>query len=162
MARKEKDVFGIEELQKEFAKMEKKYPNKADALLMAEGRTVNKRVKQLTPVYKGPPLKNGEPGDLKRSWRLKPVKLYKDGTVRVVRVENKAPHAHLIEEGHEIYHGKGRGNRGVRSKRKLKKAFVGKRTHAYKLLETAMKETESHFQGEVKKMFDDLIKDVEV
>ena len=157
MARKEKDVFGIEELQKEFEKMEKKYPNKADALLMAEGRTVNKRVKQLTSTKT-----KKKTGNLLKSWKLKPVKLYKDGTVRVVWEKSEAPHAHLIEEGHEIYHGKGRGNRGVRSKRKLKKTFVGKRTHAYKLLETAMKETESHFQGEVKKMFDDLIKDVEV
>ena len=63
---------------------------------MAEGRAVNKRTKSLTPV---------RTKKLLNSWRTKKVKLYKDGKVRVVRVQSTAPHAHLIELGHKIVSG---------------------------------------------------------
>ena len=159
MARKEKDIFGVEELLKEFEKMEKKYPNKADALLMTEGRTLQKCLKKLT----GTEIKK-KTGKLLKSWRVRPVKLYKDGTVRVVRVENKAPHSHLIEYGHEIYHGSGRGNRGSSEMtRKQRKAMAkGNKTRAYNFLERSSKTIEGHFRKEAMEMFNDLIKDVEV
>ena len=159
MARKEKDVFGIEELQKEFAKMEIKYPNKADALLMTEGHTLKKRVKQLTSTET-----KKKTGNLLKSWRVKPVKKYKDGTVRVVLNVSGAPHSHLIEYGHEIYHGAGRGRKGRSgiSRTQRQGMAKGNKTRAYKLLERALKETETHFRREVAEMVDDLIKDVEV
>lgn len=159
MARKEKDVFGIEEFQKELEKMEKKYPNKADALLMTEGHALIKRVKQLTATKT-----KKKTGNLLKGWKLLPVKLYKDGTVRVVFNISRAPHAHLIEYGHEIYHGSGRGQkgRGRISRAQRKEMAKGNKTTAYKLLERALKETENHFRKEAAEMFDDLIKDVEV
>ena len=93
---KQIDVFGFEELEKAFKRCEKRYPNEADALLMAAGQQVNKRVKALTPV---------RTKKLRNSWRLKKVKLYKGGKVRVVREQTTAPHGHLIELGHEIVRG---------------------------------------------------------
>ena len=36
MARANKDVFGFDELEKSFKRIEKNYPDKADALLMAQ------------------------------------------------------------------------------------------------------------------------------
>ena len=73
MARQNKDVFGFDELEKSFKRFEKKYPDKADALLMTQGQAVNRRTKSLTPV---------KTKKLRNSWRLKKVKLYKGGTVR--------------------------------------------------------------------------------
>ena len=90
------DVFGFDELEKAMKQCEKNYPSQADAFLMAEGRAVNKRTKSLTPV---------RTKKLLNSWRTKKVKLYKDGKVRVVRVQSTAPHAHLIELGHKIVSG---------------------------------------------------------
>ena len=72
---------------KAFERCEKRYPDQADALLMAQGQAVNKRTKALTPV---------RTKKLRNSWRLKKVKLYKGGKVRVVRIQSTAPHAHLI------------------------------------------------------------------
>ena len=97
MARKNKDVFGFDELEKSFKRFEKKYPDKADALLMTQGQAVNRRTKSLTPV---------KTKKLRNSWRLKKVKLYKGGTVRVVRIQTRAPHGHLVELGHEQVSGK--------------------------------------------------------
>lgn len=69
---------------------EKNCPDKADALLMAQGQAVNRKTKSLSPV---------KTKKLRNSWRLKKVKLYKGGTVRVVRIQSGAPHAHLVEYG---------------------------------------------------------------
>ena len=101
----DKDVFGFVELEKSFQKLKQKYPNEADRLLMTYGKLATRRIKQLTPVYQGKQLTGPyakKPRQLKKSWTLKPVKLYKNGTVRVVRFQSKAPHTHLIEEGHQI------------------------------------------------------------
>ena len=50
MARANKDVFGFDELEKSFKRFEKNYPDKADALLMAQGQAVNRKTKSLSPV----------------------------------------------------------------------------------------------------------------
>ena len=44
------ELFGVEELQKAFEKAAGKYDDKADALLMAQGKLTQKRVKSRTPV----------------------------------------------------------------------------------------------------------------
>ena len=62
MARQNKDVFGFDELEKSFKRFEKNYPDKADALLMAQGQAVNRKTKSLTPV---------KTKKLRNSWRLK-------------------------------------------------------------------------------------------
>ena len=64
MARQNKDVFGFDELEKSFKRFEKNYPDKADAVLMAQGQAVNRKTKSLTPV---------KTKKLRNSWRLKKV-----------------------------------------------------------------------------------------
>lgn len=59
---KNKDVFGFEELEKSFKRLEKRYPSQADAMLMAQGQAAQKRVKALTPV---------KTKKLRNAWRLK-------------------------------------------------------------------------------------------
>lgn len=153
MARRSKDVFGFDELEKSFEKVIKKYPNEADALLMTMGRAATRRVKQLTPV---------KTRKLKNSWRLRKVKLYKNGTVRVVRIASTAPHAHLIEDGHYIYRGSGRGRTGRRTWQGISGASTGTRTRAYEMLKKGMDETRTRFTKETQKMFDKLTKELEI
>ena len=153
MARQNKDVFGFDELEKSFKRFEKKYPDKADALLMTQGQAVNRRTKSLTPV---------KTKKLRNSWRLKKVKLYKGGTVRVVRIQTGAPHGHLVEYGHEIYRG---GKTRVRGK-KLNRVQMNARgikhlgrVEGKLVLYTAMTEAQSRFDREANKMLDKLVEE---
>lgn len=150
------DVFGFEELEKAFKRCEKRYPNEADALLMAAGQQVNKRVKALTPV---------RTKKLRNSWRLKKVKLYKGGKVRVVREQTTAPHGHLIELGHEIVRGgrtRERGRRLNRVQRSARGIKSGGRVEGKHMLEKSMSEAQARFNSDAKKMLDRLTKDIQV
>lgn len=156
MAKKNVDVFGFDELEKAFNRLQKKYPNEADAMLMAQGQAVNKKTKSNTPV---------KTKKLRNSWRLKKVKLYKGGTVRVVRIQSTAPHAHLVELGHELVSGgktreNGRTlNRVQRSARGIKS---GGRVEGKFMLEKAMTEAQSTFDRDAEKLLDKLTSDLEV
>ena len=143
-----KDLFGFDELEKAFNRTIKRYPNEADALLMAQGQAVTKSTKSKTPV---------KTGKLRRSWRLKKVKVYKSGTVRVVRIQSSAPHAHLIEYGHKVYttggrKGKvGRYNAVQRSVRGIKSHGNVQGVH---MLEESVKEAQQRFDRDAQKMID--------
>lgn len=175
MARKQKDVFGFDELQKSFEKLKEKYPDAVDAALMATGRAINRRTKQLSPVYKGAPKDGIKPGQLKKSWRLKKVKEYRNGTVRVVRIESRAPHAHLVEKGHKII--QGRRTRDSRGRYAKETARIGKtarydkaQRHAMgiknkgfvegkEMLQTARNEFAKKFDSNNRKALEKLIKE---
>ena len=150
------DVFGFDELEKAFKRCEKRYPNEADAFLMAQGQAVNKRTKALTPV---------KTKKLRNSWRLKKVKLYKSGTVRVVRIQSLAPHAHLIELGHENVRG-GKTRVGGRKLNRVQRAARGIKTLGYvegtHMLETSIKEARSKFESGAKKLLDKITDDLKV
>ena len=155
MARKAVDVFGFDELEKAMKRCEKRYPNEADALLMAAGRQVNKKVKSLAPI---------KTKKLRNSWRLKKVKLYKGGKVRVVREQSSAPHAHLIELGHEIVKGgrtRERGKKLNRVQRSVRGISSHGRAKAYKMLETSISEANTTFRSSVEKMLDSITKDIQ-
>lgn len=151
-----KDVFGFDELEKAFNKLEKKYPNEADRLLMTIGQAVNKRTKGLTPV---------RTRKLRNSWRLKKVKEYKGGKVRVVRIQSSVPYAHLVEQGHEIVTG---GKTRVRGRtlnavqRSMRGIKSGGRVEGRFMLATAIKEASARFEKEASKMLDKLTKDVQI
>lgn len=148
---KDKDVFGFDELEKSFKNLTKKYPNHADAMLMAQGRAVNKRTKALTPI---------KTKKLRNSWRLKKVKLYKGGTVRVVRVQSTAPHAHLVENGHEMYTTGGRKGK-VAKYNAVERAIRGikkhKRVEGTHMLEYAIDKAGRRFPLDAQKMLNKLI-----
>ena len=154
MARKAVDVFGFDELEKAMKRCEKRYPNEADALLMAAGRQVNKKVKSLTPV---------KTKKLRNSWRLKKVKLYKGGKVRVVREQSSAPHAHLIELGHEQVHG-GRTRVRWRKLNRLQRSIRGiqskGRVEGRFMLKQSISEADTTFRRSVEKMLDSITKDI--
>lgn len=153
---KQVDVFGFDELEKAFKRCEKKYPDHADALLMAQGQAVNKRTKALTPV---------RTKKLRNSWRLKKVKLYKGGKVRVVRIQSTAPHGHLVELGHEIVRGgktRERGRKLNRVQRSARGIKSGGRVEGKFMLEKSMSEARSRFEGDANKMLDKLTEDIQV
>ena len=148
-------TFGFDELQKEFHKIEQKYPNKTDAMLMAMGRLAESKTKSKTPV--------GKTKKLKGSWRLKKPKKY--GAARVVRVQSAARHAHLVELGHEIVRG-GKTRKGSRYLNTLERRVRGIRSkgrvEGRKMLETSFNEMESTFEKSVEKLLDDLTSEVEI
>jgi hypothetical protein len=154
---KNEDVFGFDELSKAFHKLGHKYPNEADALLMAQGQAVNKQTKAQTPI--------GKTKKLKGSWRLKKVKAYQGGKVRVVRVQSTAPHAHLVEQGHEIVRG-GKTRAGGRKlnyvQRSVRGIKSGGRVEGKKMLEKSIKEAKTRFYKETEKMLDKLTKEVQI
>ena len=153
----DKDVFGFEELSKSFEKLEKKYPNAADRMLAAQGRAVTTRTKSQTPV--------GKTKKLKSSWRLKAVKLYQGGKVRVVRIQSQAPHAHLVELGHEITSGKTRSRSGRKLntvQRAIRGVKSGGRVEGKKLLEKSIREAQTRFDRDASKLLEELTKEVEL
>ena len=87
------------------------------------------------------------------------------GKTRVVRVQSEAPHAHLVEDGHEIVRGGKtrvngrklnvveRGVRGIKS---------GGRVEGKKMLEQSFKEMEASFSKSAEKLLSDLTNEVEL
>ena len=121
---------------------------------MAAGRQVNKKVKSLTPV---------KTKKLRNSWRLKKVKLYKGGKVRVVREQSTAPHAHLVELGHELVSG-GRTREKGRKLNRLQRSIRGikskGRVEGQYMLKKSITEANTTFRSSVEKMLDKLTKDI--
>ena len=156
MPRATKDVFGFDELEKSFSKLKNKYPNDADALLMTQGRAVQRNVKSTTPR---------KSGKLRRSWSLKKVKLYKGGNVRVVRIQSTAPHAHLVEYGHKIYRG-GKTRKNGRTMNSVQLRIRGVKNlgsvEGKKMLEKAMDQARARFPREAEKLLDKLIKECDL
>lgn len=137
MARKTKDVFGFDELQKAFDKMESKFESKATAMLAAETRQVKKAVKQQTPKLTG---------NLRKGWKEKKPKEYQNGKYRVGLVYNDAPHGHLYERPHKIIsHGKQAGI-----------------TEGHDKLGKTLKELESKVLKDTEKLMDKITKDVHI
>jgi len=150
------DVFGFDELEKAFKRCEKNYPNQADAFLMAQGQAVNKKTKSLSPV---------RTKKLRNSWKLKKVKLYKSGKVRVVRIQSAAPHAHLIEYGHEIVRGgktRERGRKLNRVQRSVRGIKSGGFVEGKHMLEKSMSEAQSSFESGAKKLLDRITQDIQI
>lgn len=151
----DKDVFGFDELAKSFKKLELKYPNAADAMLAAQGRAVTNRVKALSPI--------GKTKKLSKSWRMKAVKLYKGGKVRVVRIQSETPHAHLVEAGHEIVRG-GPARRNGRKLNTLQRSMrgikSGGRVEGKKMLEKSINEAKARFDRDAEKLLNELTKEV--
>ena len=97
---------------------------------------------------------------------MKAVKQYKGGKVRVVRVQSEAPHAHLVEQGHEIVRGgKTRAKNGRKLntvQRAVRGISSGGRVEGKKMLERSMKEAEARFDRDAQKLLNQLTREVEL
>lgn len=151
----EDSTFGFEDLEKAFKRIEQKYPNKTDAMLMSMARVAANRTKSKTPVGKTKKLKN--------TWRTKKPKVY--GKTRVARMQSASRYAHLVEDGHEIVSG-GKNNIGGRKLnalgRKIKGVKVGGKTKGAKMIQQAMTDIESTFDKNAQKLVNDLTREVEL
>ena len=148
-------TFGFEDLQKAFNRIEKKYPNKTDAMLMSMARIAATRTKSKTPV--------GKTKKLKSTWRTKKPKVY--GKVRVARMQSASRYAHVVEDGHEIVTG-GKGSKNGRKLNTLQRAVrgvkSGGRVEGKKMVASAISEIESTFDKSAEKLLADLLKEVEL
>lgn len=155
---KEVDVFGFDELTKAFVRMERRYAVESDAMLAAQVLQAKKRVKQKTPKVTG---------NLRKGWRdLKP-KAYKGGTVKVSRVQNAAPHAHLYEYPHKVYTTRGNRMTGkVTRYNETARRVMGIKNHGqaegHYILRDTMRELESKYPQRVEDLLDKVTEEVQV
>lgn len=85
-------VKGLEELQRQFAEVEKKAPERIEAKVNEVLEEVKEETKEKTP--------EGATKNLKKSFKVEKATRY--GKTYHGKVYNNAPHSHLIEDGHRI------------------------------------------------------------
>lgn len=94
------EVEGLEELQESFQNMIHKYPDRAGELLVKQAKELRKDVVKM--------VKNDTDSDGKSKRSLAKAKEYKIGKVQglndqqYIEVSARAPHFHLVENGHQI------------------------------------------------------------
>lgn len=147
-------TFGFEDLQKAFNRIEQKYENKTDAMLMAMANVARQRVRAKTPT--------GKTKKLKGSWRTKKPKTF--GKARVARVQTENRYGHVVEDGHRVVTGGSTVGRNGRKLNVLERGIrgisVGGKTKGEKMIEDTVKELNATFEKNAKKLLDDLTKEV--
>ena len=153
---KDDGTFGFEALQKAFNRIEQKYENKTDAMLMAMANVTRQRVRSKTPT--------GKTKKLKGSWRTKKPKTF--GKARVSRVQTENRYGHVVEEGHRVVTGGSTVGRNGRKLNVLERGIrgisVGGKTKGEKMIEDTVKELNATFEKNAKKLLDDLTSEVEL
>ena len=149
-------TFGFEDLQKAFNRIEQKYENKTDAVLMAMANVTRQRVRSKTPT--------GKTKKLKGSWRTKKPKTF--GKARVARVQTENRYGHVVEDGHRVVTGGSTVGRNGRKLNVLQRGIrgisVGGKTKGEKMIEDTVKELNATFEKNAKKLLDDLTSEVEL
>ena len=149
-------TFGFEDLQKAFNRIEQKYENKTDAMLMAMANVTRQRIRSKTPT--------GKTKKLKGSWRTKKPKTF--GKARVARVQTENRYGHVVEEGHRVVTGGSTVGRNGRKlnvlQRGLRGISVGGKTKGEKMIEDTVKELNATFEKNAKKLLDELTSEVEL
>lgn len=149
-------TFGFEDLQKAFNRIEQKYENKTDAMLMAMANVARQRVRAKTPT--------GKTKKLKGSWRTKKPKTF--GKARVARVQTENRYGHVVEDGHRVVTGGSTVGRNGRKLNVLERGIrgisVGGKTKGEKMIEDTVKELNATFKKNAKKLLDDLTSEVEL
>lgn len=149
-------TFGFEDLQKAFNRIEQKYENKTDAMLMAMANVARQRVRAKTPT--------GKTKKLKGSWRTKKPKTF--GKARVARVQTENRYGHVVEDGHKVVTGGSTVRRNGRKLNVLERGIrgisVGGKTKGEKMVEDTVKELNATFEKNAKKLLDDLTSEVEL
>lgn len=142
------DYREIKELVKMFSTLENEFPKETDKFLKKAG---NKQVQRIKSGYRSSTKKRT--GNLLKGVETGKPYVY-EGNSHQIRAYSKAPHAHLIENGHRLIKNDGSEMKGTYVPalgKKLKKSFVEGR----RVVETARKA----FEGEFLKMADEWIDD---
>lgn len=105
---------GFDELEKSLSMLEKKFPYTAEQVLQKEARNIRKQIMDsyTANINKGNSIKRKQE-KAKQENRVLLEKSFSVGKVMVKKgkittaVTSRAPHYHLVEDGHELYsHGK--------------------------------------------------------
>ena len=149
-------TFGFEDLQKAFNRIEQKYENKTDAMLMAMANTARQRVRSKTPT--------GKNKEAQRLMANKKPKTF--GKSRVARIQTENRYGHVVEEGHKVVTGGSTVGRNGRKlnvlQRGIRGVSVGGKTKAEKMIENTVKNSIPHSVKMRKKLLDDLTREVEL
>jgi len=138
------DIEGLEEVSDTMKMISKVYPKEIKKFMQREGSKLkNKTAKTAKSSTLGKITGNYEKG-IKRGKYYK----YAGNGADSIRVYSGAPHAHLIEYGHEIV--RSGGGKMKREKRK-EKYGTGKYTRAFHLFGRAADEFESTYETDCEK-----------
>lgn len=134
-------VEGLDELQDSLKRLVRKYPDEAGRMLQREARVLRKEIvaetKELTNTSAKSKMSLGKIGSYSVS------KVYGIYTKQYVEIKAKAPHFHLVENGHDLVSRSGKYIRHIEGKHMLDNAV---RKHEQKMPEI------------VEKMVSDLLK----
>lgn len=123
---------------------------------MAMANVARQRVRAKTPT--------GKTKKLKGSWRTKKPKTF--GKARVARVQTENRYGHVVEDGHRVVTGGSTVGRNGRKLNVLERGIrgisVGGKTKGEKMIEDTVKELNSTFEKNAKKLLDDLTSEVEL
>ena len=137
------DISGIDDLQKTFDDLVKKYPDSAGDLLKKEGRSLRKEItnkaKSVVKTDSSNRYSLGKAG----SYKISQIKGY--GSNQFVEISAKSPHFHLVEHGHEEYDFKGNP--------------TGRYVQGKHFLQEATKEFQGDMPKHVESMVDNLLKE---
>lgn len=103
-------MHDLSELENALNKVGKMYPNKADKFMKKALKILREKAKKRTPkgtkkyfYYKGKKTEITSSKRMRNRWRIGKIK--KKGTTFIGELKNKAPHAHLVEDGHKTVNG---------------------------------------------------------
>lgn len=142
------EFTSLDEFEKKMLRLAQvEYPKEAKKLMRQLARDTIKLAKPNTPV--------GPTGNLKKGWKV--GKLYVRGDSMSIVVKNTAPHAHLIEKGHQ------RG-RVFRTREGNWKTAKGTKNVAFvpgnEMLSPAMKAIEQQIPSKLKAWITKMIQEV--
>jgi len=138
------DTKDIEDYLNDMGLVAKNYPKEIKKFMQSEGTKLkNRTIKKVKSSTLGKITGNYERG-IKRGKYYK----YRENGADSIRVYSNAPHAHLIEYGHEIVHSGG----GKMKREKRKREYgTGKYTRAFHLFRRAAEEFESVYETDCEK-----------
>lgn len=142
------DIAGLDEFTDTMKMVSEVYPKEVKRFMQREGNKLKKKtVETVKSSTLGKITGNYEKG-IKRGRYYK----YDGNGADSIRVYSSAPHAHLIEYGHEIVHSGG-GKGGGKRRRKMRKELygTGKYTRAFQLFRRAADEFESVYETDCEK-----------
>lgn len=108
-------VEGMDELQKSFKILAKKYPDKAGELLRKDAISVRKEI--VKQVKKETKFDNKSKRSLAKAGSYKVSQVKGIGIQQYVEISAKSPHFHLVENGHNIIMPKSHGVKGEKGVR---------------------------------------------
>lgn len=153
-------VEGIEDVQKSFERLAKKYPDKAGELLRRDAVNVRKEI--VKQVKKETKFDTESKQSLAKAGSYKISQVNGLGINQYVEISAKSPHFHLVENGHNIIMPKSHGVRGEKGVR-IPNDNAGEKVgfvQGKHIIDTVTSKHEREMPGIVEDMIDKLLEEV--